>query len=313
MRSGIILTLIFVFSACLVRADSPIDHNAFQQQKLEAIGLAGTPWEEAAPLDEERSRAWMDALHHAYEGVLNLPLMEGKLVRHVLQTNSALKDRLGMVLLSAPKTFFQTDNTGLIRCRVEVPLSGKLSLRSALYLAALRPQSQQPVSFLASWSAGLPEVRLPVPDCRKLVVDVRKHYFEPSIFPRIFDSSGALLFQEAQIPQPQRFSRPAIKFATDVVKAREGLAEGEYRYVNAAVHELAFRDITVYDADLDVVSAFCNQLIAHPDRELDIVIVYDPHRQRSGGKLTAVKKKDKTETKDKPEKPGTNIPAGGKK
>lgn len=304
-----LITVVLVFSACLVRAESVIDHKAFLHQKLEVIGLAGTPWETEFSFDEERSRAWMDAMHHAYESILNLPLMEGKLVRQVLQTNPALKERLGMILLSAEKSFYQADTTGLVRCRLEVPFAGKLSLRSALYLAALRPQSQQPVSFLASWSAVIKDETLPVPDCKRLVIDVRNCYFEPSVFPRLFDSRGALLFQEAMIPQPERFSRPAIKFAVDVVAARGGLEEGTYEYIGAHTNELASRDVTVEDADAAKAAAFCQQMISRPDRELDIVIVFDPEKKKISGKMP-VGKPDK---KEKEGKPTANIPGGGKK
>ncbi len=314
MRSGLlaVITLIMLFSTCLVRADSAVDHQTFLQQKLVTFGLAGTPWENESAFDEERSRAWMDALHHAYEKILELPLMEGKLVRHVLQTNPALKQRLGMILLSAEKSFYQPDATGLLRCRIEVPLFGKLSLRSALYLAALRPQSQQPVSFLASWTARPKEEKLPVPECRKLVVDVRQFYFEPSLFPRFFDSNGTLLFQESMIPQPERFSRPAVKFAFDTVTARESMEEGEYFYVSASVHELAARDVTIADVDAKVATAFCEQMIKHPNRELEIVIVYDPAKKPVSGKLSAPKpEKSQKKDRDSKEEPGANKANGG--
>ncbi len=87
-----ILVIVCMFSACSLRAENFVDSNAFLQQKLEVFGLAGNPWESETSYDEERSRAWMDALHHAYERILALPLMEGKQVAHVLQENAALKD-----------------------------------------------------------------------------------------------------------------------------------------------------------------------------------------------------------------------------
>jgi len=122
-----ILVIVCMFSACSLRAENFVDSQALLQQKLEVFGLAGTPWESETSYDEERSRAWMDALHHAYERILALPLMEGKQVAHVLQENAALKERLGLVLMSAPKTFFQPDISGMVRCRVDVPLTGKIS------------------------------------------------------------------------------------------------------------------------------------------------------------------------------------------
>lgn len=311
MRSALkaILTISLIFSACHVWAEPVISHKAFLSQKLEIDGLAGTPWEDGSSFDEERSRAWMDAMHHAYESILNLPLMEGKLVRHVMQTNPALKERLGMILLSAEKSFYQPDITGLIRCRLEIPLSGKLSLRSALYLAALRPQSQQPASFLASWSAGIKNREEPVPVCKRLVVDLRECYFVPSIFPRFFDSDGALLFQEAMVPQPYRFSRPAVKFATDIIAARGSFSEGEYTYVSAFVNELSTSDATITGADSALAASFFRQMIENPDRELDVVIVFDPLKTGVAGKMQATE----PERNEKTEKSAANIPTGGKK
>ncbi len=86
--------LLCIFSACSLRAEIFTEPEIFIDHKLEVFGLGGVPWESEISLDEERARAWMDALHHAYDQVLSLPLMEGKLVRHVLQTNAALKERL---------------------------------------------------------------------------------------------------------------------------------------------------------------------------------------------------------------------------
>ncbi|MDN5280062.1 MAG: hypothetical protein PWR01_4027 [Clostridiales bacterium] len=301
MRTGLkaITILLFIFSACLVRAEPVIDAATFIDQKVRVTGLAGTPWEANFSFDEERSRAWMDALHHAYENILNLPLMEGKLVRHVLQTNPALKERLGIIILSAPKKFYQPDNTGLARCVVEVPLSGKLSLRSALYLAALRPRSQQPLSFLASWSAPINEENLPVPEFKRLIIDVRDYYYEPSIFPRIFADNGALIFQEAMIPQPERFSRPAIRFSTDIVKAHEGLSEEEFMISLASINELACRDVTVANSDVAVVSGFCNQMVKNPDKELEIIIVYDSEKKLQTGKMDKTKPEKQNDSKAK--------------
>jgi len=241
---------VMMFSACNLWAENFVDSGVFLQQKLEVFGLAGTPWESETSYEEERSRAWMDALHHAYEQILELPLMEGKQVAHVLQANAALKERLGLVLLSAPKTFFQPDIAGMVRCRVDVPLTGKLSLRSALYLAALRPQPQQPSSFLASWTAGVKvDEKMPVPKFSRVVIDVRRFVFEPSLFPRFFDPAGMLVFQEAMIPQAERFSRPAVRFMTDIRAARAGLSEDEVYTVAAHIAELSCRDITVAAAD----------------------------------------------------------------
>ena len=296
-KSLILLTLVFiVFSACILQAENT-DFKTFLNQKVSVWGLAGTPWNDNEyAFDRERSRAWMDALHHAYEEILNLPLMQDKMVRHVLQTNPALKERLGLILLSAEKTFYQPDNTGLARCRVEVPFNGKFSLRSALYLAALRPQPQKPTIFLASYSAGLNHKELPNPKFKTLILDVRDYYFEPSVFPRIFAQGGELLFQEAMAPQPERFSRPAIIYSDDIVKAREGLEEDEYLLSRAYVSQLAQRDVTVDQTDAMVVAGFCRQLTVNPEEERQIIIVLDPDNEKKQGKLSPEKSEEKNKT-----------------
>ena len=112
---GLFLVMIFL-SACSLQAESSFSTNSFVKQNVQVYGLAGMPWEQSVSLEEERARAWVDALHHAYEKILDLPLMEGKLVRQVFQTNSGLRTRLGRVLMTAHKTFYTKDQTGLIRC-----------------------------------------------------------------------------------------------------------------------------------------------------------------------------------------------------
>lgn len=297
-----ILIIVCIFSACALRAENFVDSGVFLQQKLEVFGLAGTPWESESSYDEERSRAWMDALHHAYVKILDLPMMEGRQVSHVLQANAALKERLGLVLLSAPKTFFQPDVSGIVRCRVDVPLTGKLSLRSALYLAALRPQPAQPTSFLASWTAGVKvDEKAEPPAFSRVIIDARRFYFEPSLFPRFFDASGMLIFQESMIPQAARFSRPAVRFMTDIKAARAGLAEEDTFTLAAYVDELYCRDITVEQSDLNVFAGFCRDMVRTPLREREIVIVYDPERPRKMGRLHKSEKKSE-ESADSPRK-----------
>ncbi|GAB4281392.1 MAG: hypothetical protein Kow0029_26450 [Candidatus Rifleibacteriota bacterium] len=298
MKFGLKATIVLlsIFSACLVRAERLIESKVFLNQKVEVFGLAGTPWEDSFAFEEERSRAWMDALHHAYEAILNLPLMEGKLVRQALQTNPALKERLGMILLSAPRTFYQPDTAGIVRCKLEVPLSGKLSLRSALYLAALRPQSQQPVSFLASWTSALKDRQLPEPGFKRLIIDARDYYFEPSLFPRIFDNSGNLLFQEAMIPRPERFSRPAIRFAVEVKRACANLKDDQIMIARASVNELSSCDLTLAEPDATIVAGFCRLITLQPDKEREIVVLFDPEKTAPVG-LIERSKTEKTATR----------------
>jgi len=297
IRLAIILSL---FTACSLRADSFIEPEIFLDQKIEVFGLAGIPWESEYSHDEERSRAWMDALHHAYEKVLSLPLMEGKLVRHVMQANAALKERLGLVLMSAPKYFQQADTSGLIRCRVELPLTGKLSVRSALYLAAMRPQPLQPVSFLASWSAGLHvDEKAPAPDFKRIIIDVRSSLFEPSLFPRFFDQNGMLIFQESMVPSGERFSRPAIRFESDIRKARAELEENYVMTAAAHVNELSVRDIIIEHTDVDVFARFCRELARNPLQEREIVVVFNPGPAKARGRLGKTEAKVETEEKTK--------------
>ena len=292
--------IICLFSACSLRADTFIEPEVFIGQKLEVFGLAGIPWESEYSHGEERSRAWMDALHHAYEKVLSLPLMEGKLVRHVMQTNAALKERLGLVLMSAPKFFQQADASGLIRCRVELPLTGKLSVRSALYLAAMRPQPLQPLSFLASWSVGLNiDEKAPAPPFKRVIVDLRSFTYEPSLFPRFFDPSGMLIFQESMVPSGERFSRPAVRYESDIRLARAGLKDEETMTISAHISKLALRDISIEHTDVDVFARFCRELIRNPLQDREIVVVFNPQVLRARGRLAKAEPKAETEEKSK--------------
>ena len=276
------------------------DAEVFVSQQLTAFGLAGTPWESVASIDEERSRAWMDALHEAYDAILNLPLMEGKLVRQVLSINPGLKSRLGVVLLSAQRSFYQKDASGLVRCRVDVPLSGPNSVRSALYLAALRPQSAEPINFLASWSAGIKlESDSEPPPFKRLVVDVRNYHFKPSLFPRFFDQSGMLIFQESTVPAPYRFSRPAVRFSTNIRDAHADLEESEIMIAAARVDPLASSDIRIAQADLQWFSRFCSELVNNPLQQRDILIIFDESKLAPSGSMPPAKAEEKPEAPKK--------------
>lgn len=288
------LLALLVCSNANARAMSSTE--VFVSQQLSSFGLAGTPWESATSIDEERSRAWMHALHEAYDAILNLPLMEGKLVREILSINPGLMPRLGVVVLSAPRSFYQKDASGLIRCRVDVPLSGSNSLRSALYLAALRPQSAEPVSFLASWSAGIKiEADTNPPPFKRLVVDVRNYHFKPSLFPRFFDQSGMLIFQESMVPAPHRFSRPAVRFSTDIRDAHAGLEESEIIIASAKVDALASSDIRIAHTDLQWFARFCRELVINPLQQRDILIIFDDKILASSGSMSPSKPEEKSE------------------
>ncbi len=295
----LLLLILCLFQTQILLAENTANHKIFLDQKLEVFGLGGTPWEEGS-YESERGRAWMDAMHHAYEQILSLTIMDGKEVKHVLHTNKALKERLGMILMSAPKTFYQKDVSGLVRCKLEIPISGKLSLRSAFYLAALRPQPMQPTGFLASWSSNISvdETQEPSP-YKRIVIDARKFDFIPALFPRFFDEQGNLLFQEAMIPQAERFSRPVVLFATNMITARANLEEKEVFTLSSTMHELHKSDIIVKNADLNEFKQFCNDIIRTPLKQREIMIVYNPDRIIKKG---AMKKTEIKEESDKNKK-----------
>ena len=292
----LLLLILCLFQTQILLAENLANHKVFLDQKLEVFGLGGTPWEEGS-YEAERGRAWMDAMHHAYEQILSLTIMDGKEVRHILHTNKALKERLGMVLMAAPKTFYQKDVSGLVRCKLEIPISGKLSLRSAFYLAALRPQPMQPTGFLASWSAKIDvdETQEPSP-YKRIVIDARKYDFIPALFPRFFDEHGALLFQEAMIPQAERFSRPVVMFCTNMIDARANLEEKEVFTLSSTMHELHKSDIIVKNEDLNEFKHFCNDIIRTPKKQREIMIVYNPDKKI---KMGAMKKTEVSEKSDK--------------
>ena len=292
----LLLLILCLFQTQILLAENSTNHKVFLSQKLEVFGLGGTPWEEGS-YEAERGRAWMDAMHHAYEQILSLTIMDGKEVKHILHTNKALKERLGMVLMAAPKTFYQKDVSGLVRCKLEIPISGKLSLRSAFYLAALRPQPMQPTGFLASWSAKIDvdETLAPSP-YKRIVIDARKYDFIPALFPRFFDEQGALLFQETMIPQAERFSRPVVMFCTNMIDARANLEEKEVFTLSSTMHELHKSDIIVKKEDLNEFKHFCNDIIRTPKKQREIMIVYNPDKKIKTGEM------QKTEVSEKSEK-----------
>ena len=293
-----VLFLCLFFNQSFVFAQNLANHNVFLEQKLEVFGLGGTPWEEGS-YESERGRAWMDAMHHAYEQILSITVMDGKEVKHILHTNNALKERLGVVLLSAPKTFFQKDVSGLVRCKLEIPISGKLSLRSAFYLAALRPQPMQPTGFLASWSAKIDvdENAQPSP-YKRIVIDARKFDYIPALFPRFFDERGALLFQEAMIPQAERFSRPVVLFCSDMVTARANLSAKEVFTLSTSMHELHKSDIIVKNEDMKEFKQFCNDILHSPLKQREIMIVYNPDKKIKMGSMKKQEAKENTNAKN---------------
>jgi hypothetical protein len=285
--------VLILVALCLMISGAVSAHsNVFVNQKLEVMGIAGSPWETETSYEEERARAYLDALNHAYEQIINLPLMDKKEVKHIVQSNRAFKERIGFLLLTSPKTFYQTDLNGINRCKIEVDLSGKNSLRSTFYLAAMRPQPMQPVSFLASWSAGIETDKNAEPSkYKRVVVDARKSYFEPSLFPRFFDRKGVLVFQEAMIPETERFSRPAVRFVTTIEKAREGLPDSQIFTADSIIDELHPRDVVINPTDITEFAIFCNDIVKTPLKEREIVIVFKPDNFKEYGKMKKTEEK----------------------
>lgn len=268
--------------------------NIFLNQKLEVYGIAGSPWEETTSYEEERSRAYLDALNHAYEAIIKLPLMDSKDIKDVMLGNRAFKERLCQLLFNSPKTFYQTDSSGINRCRIVISLTGGNSLRSAFYLAAMRPKPMQPTSFLASWSAGIAIDENAEPSkYKRIVIDARKNYFEPSLFPRFFDKSGMLIFQEAMIPESERFSRPAIRFVTTIEEARKDLDNSEVFTAGSLIDELHPRDVVIIPEDVKEFAVFCRDIAKYPSKAREIVIVFDPDNKFNYGNLEKSEKKDK--------------------
>lgn len=282
----LITVLVCLLAANIAFAESFDMPQAFLLEKVEAYGLGGIPWEEAHSADEERARAYMDALHHAYENVLSLQLMQGVLVKNSMQTNKALRERLGRVLLTAPKTFYQPDASGLLRCKITLPLYGKNSVKTALYLAALKPAPQEPLAFLASWSTLVGIANdAKAPDFKRVIIDMRRQDFVPSLFPRFFSETGMLIYQESMTAEPYRFTRPAILFSESITEAREGFEEGETLTLAAHLNPLSSCDITVEEADFNVFARFCKELAQKPIKERDIVIIFNPGRASKTGSM----------------------------
>ena len=271
----------------------------FGRQIVTTWGIAGQPWEPTTSQEEEKARAWMDAMHHAYAAILDVPLMEGLTVRSAIAGNAALKERLGQVLLETDPVFYDPDMTGLVRCRMELPFAGKMSLRTALYLAALRPRPQEPKAFLASWTsiASATEIAAdpasaPGDLLRRVIIDLRRTIFEPSLFPRFFSETGELLFQEGLVPGPDRFSRPVVSFTENVEEAAQGFDDGQVAYIEATLAPTARRDVRVHQQEAGLFLAFSRMLIEDPLGARDIMIVHG-NRPAPYGLLPKAGKKDK--------------------
>lgn len=273
-------------------ATPPIDFN---RQLVTAWGLAGQPWETGTSYEEEKSRAWMDALHHAYESLLSTPFMEGLEIRQILRQYPTLRSGLGRVLLTATPRFFEEDVSKLIRCRVEIPFVGPDGLRSALFLAALRPIALEPRVFIASDPAEASlTARLllgpassrgllasasdaditPIGPVVRLVIDLRATFFQPSLFPRFYDEEGHFLFQEGRIPAPERFSRPVVRFTEEIAEAESGLTGEQVAYIAGRLPLTAVRDVVLRHPDQEFFRRFCRRLELDPLWKGEILIIH---------------------------------------
>ena len=284
-------------------ATPPIDFN---RQLVTAWGLAGQPWETETSYEEEKSRAWMDALHHAYDSLLATPFMEGLEIRQVLRQYPTLRSKLGRVLLTAVPRFFEEDASKLVRCRIEVPFTGPDGLRSALFLAAVGPVGLEPRAFIAtdSFEASLTaRIALGAISARtrpasataedlpsvgpilRLVVDLRATFFQPSLFPRFYDEEGHFLFQEGRIPGPERFSRPVVRFSEEIADAEADLEPQQVAYLAGRLPLTAHRDVVLRHPDHELFQRFCRRLELDPLSKGEILIIHG-RRIMPAGALT---------------------------
>ncbi|MBF0409527.1 MAG: hypothetical protein HQM10_19460 [Candidatus Riflebacteria bacterium] len=296
--------LLFFFSTFSGFADAQpsLVETDFLDQKITVWGLGGNPWEDITSSEEERARAWTDALHHAYYEVLSLQFMEKITVKQLLHQYPTLNNSLRRTLLGAEKTLYQKDISGLIRCRVEVPFCGKNGIRAALFLASLFPSKIGPRIFRVPVSTETQKISASDTPYSRIIVDLRDCIYKPALFPRFFDINGNLLFQESTIPAPERFSRPVIKYSSSMASATEDVEDGKIFYASARTAHNHESDITIIPPDDDEFKNFAAAIASAPLRELDIFVVYDSEKKLSGlipQKKEAAKtaKKEKSPTK----------------
>lgn len=311
-------------------ATPPIDFN---RQLVTAWGLAGQPWESATSYEEEKSRAWMDSLHHAYEMLLSTAFMEGLEIRQVLRQYPTLRSGLGRVLLTATPRFFEEDVSKLIRCRVEIPFTGPNGLRSALFLAAMRPVALEPRAFIATdpveasltarlnlgpvsarglLATGSEADMTPVGPVVRIVIDLRATFFQPSLFPRFYDEEGHFLFQEGRIPGPERFSRPVVRFSEEIADAEAGLKSEQLTYLAGRLPLTAVRDVVLRHPDQEFFRRFCHRLELDPLWKGEILIIHG-RRIMPAGALTKSSSREAAKPATGAETRKTNRPARRRK
>ncbi|MBF0546024.1 MAG: hypothetical protein HQM08_16390 [Candidatus Riflebacteria bacterium] len=301
---GFIVAVVLFFSLFCgiqsVSADVTPNKIDFINQKLTIWGYGGSPWEEVSSLEEERARAWTDALHHAYDEILSLQFMDGLAIRQLLYRYPSLKDSLRRTLLGATKTIFEKDLSGLIRCRVEIPFSGKNGIRASLFLAALFPAKIEPKAFIVPISTETREINAAsgTPYSR-IVLDVRDFNFQPSLFPRFFDVNGNLIFQEGVIPGPERFSRPVVLFSQKIASASQGLSEKEIFYASCKIVSNHMCDLTILPPDEIPFRQFTKTVEAKPLEKLEILIIYS-EKNETYGSLPKTKEKEQEGKKRTP-------------
>ncbi len=268
----ILLSLIIsLFSVLPARAEKFSISETFITESIQVEGVAGRPWElVASPLQEEQERAWMDASHHAYEALLKLPFGDGKKVSDCLFVNPSLKKRLGMLLKAAEKDFYTEELSGLVKCKLRVELSGPVSLRSALYLDALKlgAAKASDIFFRKDRETGEKIKKSPY---SQLVIDMRKTSFEPSLFPKFLNEKGFLLFQEAMIVSPARFSRPAVVYRTEM----PDFTSGNVFFAETSFDSKHPHDIIVKYQDLNEFVLFAGDLEENLLSDKTIVVLID--------------------------------------
>lgn len=279
----------------------------FERQSIIAVGIAGQPWEEEnyVSSEKEKIRAHYDALHHAYEAILNIPIMEGKYGKHILFQTPVLKEKIKNLLFSLQPTFIGNKNK-LIKCKLEIPFYGINSLFAAFYLASLYPtskfQSNQNIPSSKIWplvlsptnslkvNAELEQkqqsnkiktknavVNNKIHDIKRIIIDLRNTPFQPSLFPCFYTEKGQLIFQESLLYNKSsraKFSRPIIKFYKSILKATENYKENELEFINAKTTDMSTMNITILSSSEVFFVDYVSYIMHKPESDKDIAIVY---------------------------------------
>jgi len=205
-----------------------------------------------------------------------MPLMANLTVGDAIRLNPALTPRLRRILLAAPRAFYSDDAVGLVRCRLRVPMAGAMSLRSALYLAALTPDRLEPASLLPSPASQTADLAIAPKNpsyFKRVVLDARHLGFMPSLFPRFYSETGKMLFQEGAVFHRQRFTHPAVRYITDIRQATAGLPKDRVLFIRARAVLNSAMDLGVPHSEIEPFLSVVRHLAVNPLDPREIVIV----------------------------------------